>query len=261
MLSPVLVVAPSHEWRTRVGKYLPIPTFPARALRTLVQAADAVVALTAWEQAFMTALGPVPAERVTVVPNGVDPVDATSPGVELPERFVLSVGSVSPRKHQLEVAEALAGQDLPHVIVGGIDGVDPGRLRGAAAATGGSWLGELHDAGQLRAILERAAALVLLSEREGQSLAVLEALAAGTPVIASDLPSHRELQARWPGWVTIVDGPQAVAQAAATLSPSAPQPQIPTWDDVAAALEPVYRWAAAQTPRTGAERLGHGGVH
>ena len=66
---------------------------------------------------------------------------------------------------------------------------------------------------------------------------------------------------RWPGWVTIVAGPQAVAEAAASLSPSSPPPQIPTWDDVAAELEPVYRQAAAQTPRTGAERLGHGGVH
>ena len=97
VLSPVLVVEPSHEWRTRVGKHLPIPTFPARALRDLLRASDAVVALTEWERAFMTQHGPVPAERVVIIGNGVDPVAPGSAPAELPERFLVSVGAVSPR--------------------------------------------------------------------------------------------------------------------------------------------------------------------
>lgn len=261
VFSPVLVVQPSHEWRTRIGKHLPIPTFPARALRDLLRASDAVVALTEWERAFMTQHGPVPAERVVVVGNGVDPVAPGAAPAELPERFLVSVGAVSPRKHQLEVAEALASGEWPYVIVGGSDGIEPAVLDRATEATGGRWLGQIGDPARVRAIVERATALVLLSEREGQSLAVLESIAAGTPVIASDLPSHRELQARWPGWVTIVDGPADVEAAASGLRAGATPPAVPTWDDVAGELEQVYRRVAALPARTGAERLGHGGAH
>jgi len=45
---------------------------------------------------------------------------------------------------------------------------------------------------QVAAVYRRAAVVLLTSEREGFGLPVLEALACGTPVIASDIPALRE---------------------------------------------------------------------
>lgn len=255
VLSPVLVVRPSHEWRTRVGRHLPIPTFPARALRDLLRKADAVVGLTEWERAFMVRLGPVPAERCVVVGNGVTPVDGAAELPALPDRFVVSVGSVSPRKGQHAIADALREHALPYVVVGSYEGADRAGFDRAVAATGGRWLGEISDPGVVRGIVKRAEALVLVSEREGQSLAVLEALACGTTVIVSDLPSHRELQALYPEWVRLIDAPGEVPEAVARRrDPKAAIPAIPSWNDVAEQLVDVYRAAIARGARTGQER-------
>lgn len=256
VFSPVLVVQPSHEWRTRVGRHLPIPAFPARAIRTLVGKADLTIGLTAWEADLMAQLGGVDRARCVVIGNGVDPVEPATELPALPEDFVVSVGSVSGRKRQAAVAEALAGVGVPYVVIGGAEGdTDPDAFRRTVAATGGAWLGELHDPATIRGIVGRARAHAQLSEREGQSLAVLEALASSTPVLASDLPSHRELRDAHPGWVTVVDGPEALARAAASLTaPSGAAPQIPTWREIAAHVVEAYRTAMTRPARTGQDR-------
>ena len=99
----------------------------------------------------------------------------------------------------------------------------------------------------MRALLRGARALVHLSSAEGQSLAVLEALSEGTPVIVSPLPANRELRERYPEHVVLADGPDAVPAALAALGDvERATPDVPTWDDVAAELEAAYR---GLTPR------------
>jgi glycosyltransferase involved in cell wall biosynthesis len=46
---------------------------------------------------------------------------------------------------------------------------------------------------EYRALLQRATALVSLSHAEGYGLPLVEAMALGTPVIASDIPIFREV--------------------------------------------------------------------
>lgn len=256
VFSPVLVVQPSHEWRTRVGRHLPIPAFPARAIRTLVGKADVTIGLTAWEADLMAQLGGVDRARCVVIGNGVDPVEPAGELPALPDGFVVSVGSVSGRKRQAAVAAALTGTGVPYVVIGGAEGdTDPDAFQRAVTATGGTWLGELHDPATIRGIVRQARAHAQLSEREGQSLAVLEALTEGTPVLASDLPSHRELRDAHPGWVTIVDGPEALAHAAATVArPAGAAPQIPSWREIAEQLVDAYRVAMTRPARTGQDR-------
>lgn len=69
---------------------------------------------------------------------------------------------------------------------------------------------EVHE------LVSQSKALILYSTYEGQPHVILEALALGTPIIASDIPPHRELSLRFPGWITLVDSPRALSKAMAS---------------------------------------------
>ena len=92
------------------------------------------------------------------------------------------------------------------------------------------------------ALIAEAAFLVHLSDAEGQSLAVLEALALHTPCLLSALPQQREMAARWPDAITLVedDGDLAarLRQPLRQIPPGSIQ--VPTWDDVAGELLGLY---------------------
>lgn len=91
----------------------------------------------------------------------------------------------SPRSHLLLVGDLSAGQD---------------ELRGQIAANGLGkavhFLGLQHNVPR---ILRSADVMVFPSLWEGLPGAVLESLAVGTPVVASDIPPHREIAAWLPG--------------------------------------------------------------
>ena len=55
------------------------------------------------------------------------------------------------------------------------------------------WMGEIHNENQLHTLVQDADIFVTTSLWEGQGLAVLEAMAEGKPVIASDIHPHREV--------------------------------------------------------------------
>lgn len=192
-----------------------------------------------WERILRDEYG-VPA---TVVPNGVDPGRfppvAADRRAELrrslgadEDRFVfLSVGGVEPRKGTRYAFEALArlhraGSPAPPpvlAIVGGHSFQDYAAYREEAlAALPGMGLelgrdvvllGTLDDhtlAGWYRS----ADALLFPSVKEGWGLAVLEAMAADLPVIASDLPVfHEYLQDGANALLPAVGDPVAIAGA------------------------------------------------
>jgi glycosyltransferase involved in cell wall biosynthesis len=162
--------------------------------------------------------------------------------VGLPERYVIVVGAISPRKRQAEIAQALRGV-CPLVAVGGWNG--PGgrkeHFAQAVQETGGQWLGEIHQRSELNGLISGADALVHLSEAEGQSLAVMEALSLGTRCLLSDIPQQIELAERWPDQISIVGGVDEVVDALRSPVQSTFTPaEIPTWDEVAADLEMIY---------------------
>jgi glycosyltransferase involved in cell wall biosynthesis len=141
-------------------------------------------------------------ERVTAIALGVDAAWAGGrpPGAAWRERnavppsYVLSVGSTGRRKNPRLLVEA-------HRRAGELDaGVPPLVLAGpppaadvaaAVSAGGGTVLGYIADR-DLHGLVAGAACVVLPSMYEGFGLPVLEAMAAGTPVVASDIPAHRE---------------------------------------------------------------------
>lgn len=141
----------------------------------------------------------VPADRVRVTPLGVDPswFEPAQPPAGLPDRYVLAVGTLEPRKGLdvlLDAVRALqsSGADIPPLVLVGPPGwgatLDPAGLDRDRLILPG-YVGQ--DA--LRGLVRGAAVLAFPSRYEGFGLPPLEALAAGTAVVASDIPAVREV--------------------------------------------------------------------
>jgi glycosyltransferase involved in cell wall biosynthesis len=247
VVTPVVVVSPGRdELALRLGARLRTPLTGARMRREIVARADAVVVASEYERGVVErALGADPANVVTIG-NAADEVESAPLPAAVPDGgYVLLLGSVSKRKGQTEVLEALAGVAAV-VVAGGWAGAAEERpaWERLVERTGAVWLGEVSDPAVVAGLQERARAMVHLSSAEVQSLAVVECVARDTPVIASDIPSHRELAARHPSLVRVVPGAGGVAAALdrlADTSSRAPGPPVPTWTDVAEELEAVYR--------------------
>ncbi len=125
---------------------------------------------------------------VRVAGHGV--AAALSSGVEvadLPKRYVLAVGTLEPRKGIEVLLDAMTELDVPLLLVGqpGWGGVEP---RGAGVRV----LGRVSDA-ELATVLRHASVLAAPSLAEGFGLPVLEAMAAGVPVVHSDAPALVEV--------------------------------------------------------------------
>ncbi|MDQ0373234.1 glycosyltransferase family 4 protein [Cellulomonas humilata] len=143
----------------------------------------------------------LPASQVSVTHLGVDApwfdaAPATSAWLRsrgLPDEYLVFVGSRDPRKNLhrlLEAHVALRAQDrsTPDLVLAGPAGREVDLSEGAGVHVTG-WL---TDA-ELRDLVAGARALVLPSIDEGFGLPALEALAAGRPVLAADIPVLREV--------------------------------------------------------------------
>lgn len=129
-----------------------------------------------------------PREKVFVVPNGIDQRFVSTPRTrEAREPFVLFVGNDKPHKNLTRLVRAFeesnAGVEL--WVAGGGGGA---RVSGRGVRI----LGFVPDE-KLAELYRSATAVVAPSLEEGFCLPAVEALAAGTPVIASDLAVLREV--------------------------------------------------------------------
>ncbi|WP_083507078.1 glycosyltransferase family 1 protein [Frankia sp. ACN1ag] len=142
---------------------------------------------------------------VTPTPLGVDDTWFTTPAPTaawlqahgLPEQYLLFVGSVEPRKNLpvlLEAVRRLQAAQLgaPPLVLVGPPGWGP-TLDLAGLPAGSVITAGYLDADQLRATVAGASVLCFPSRYEGFGLPPLEALAAGTPVVAADIPTVREV--------------------------------------------------------------------
>jgi glycogen synthase len=93
-------------------------------------------------------------------------------------------------------------------------------------------------------LMVRAGVVVLLSDYEAQPLAVMEALALGRPVVATDATGLHEFVVRGLAHgVSPRASPKEVARAIlqALDAPAMTPLRLPTWDDCAARVLEVYR--------------------
>jgi glycosyltransferase involved in cell wall biosynthesis len=97
---------------------------------------------------------------------------------------------------------------------------------------------------------QTASVYVTMSRHEAFGLGVLEAAMTGTPVVASDIPAHREVLASCSNVRLIPLGTSpgvlAEAMAGAATGERSVVGWVPTWDDVAESTLSVYQRCLAQ---------------
>lgn len=140
--------------------------------------------------------------RVRVIHNGVDRVPSTLARADARAAFglpddapvVLAVGRIAAQKNYSLLINAVARLEGVHLVIAG-DGPLRGemeRLAGSLGAGGRLHLpGHLHR-GALSDLFRACDVFAIASIFEGQSNALLEAMAEGMPIVASDIPEQVE---------------------------------------------------------------------
>lgn len=216
--------------------------------------------------------------RPQVIPNGVDAsrfAAAAGPDAA-PARdrwtselgdYVLALGGIEPRKGSIDLLEGFtrlraSHPDLRLVFGGGETLFDYRDYRAAFDARAAELgivptvLGTVDD-DALPSLVAAARVLGFVSTKEGFGLAAMEALAAGTTVVARDLPVIREvfgdavLYASTPEEIAFRIGSALTASGDVDRDAGRRLARAHTWDAAARAHEAFYRDVIGQTSSSG----------
>jgi glycosyltransferase involved in cell wall biosynthesis len=160
--------------------------------------ANAIVAISARTRDDLVELYGIDPARITIIPPVRDPAFAEAVGpshrasvlakYSLPDNFVLSVGTLEPRKNHRVLLQAADDRALPPLVLVGRDGGSLNALRASVADR------HLEDrvriltgvaSADLPAIVQAAAVFLYPSRIEGFGMPIVEALSAGVPVLAA----------------------------------------------------------------------------
>ncbi|MHC4547873.1 MAG: glycosyltransferase family 4 protein [Planctomycetota bacterium] len=142
-------------------------------------------------------------DRIRVVPWFARPLPESETGgldgVPSDRPLMLCVATHERRKNIPLLIRAFrrAAEEVPHrLVVAGGSGPDSEEVLATARSNGASdrihFVGHANPA-QLAALYRRADLAVCPSRYEGFGLTLLEAMASGCPVLAADIPAHREV--------------------------------------------------------------------
>lgn len=193
-------VSTFHDLFVMTAEYS-TPDFRARFSEQAREAAtrsDRLIAVSAYTADQAARLLGSPRERIAVIPHGVDfpaPRSAeqdaeTVERMGLRSPFLLSVGAIQKRKNTERLVEAFGGlSGEPMLALAGGHGYGSeeilARIERSPARDRIRLLGYVDD-DERQALYGRAAALAFPSLDEGFGIPVLEAMAAGLPVVTSD---------------------------------------------------------------------------
>ena len=193
--------------------------------RPKLNRATGVFALTELEQTQLKSLGVT--SPIHVLPNGIRPVTVAlreaglalraRHGLGPTDRIALFIGRITAKKRIEDIIRAIADLGV-HLFIAGNPDAEPGYtalLKGEASAAGCvsriHWLGFMDEAAKATAYAA-ADCFVHASESEGMALAILEAMSAGLPVVATQ-GCYMAEAARAGALVECAPGPAALTEA------------------------------------------------
>lgn len=194
---------------TRERRSLSFKRIAARILSGLTKAAQIICISRATADELATSYGISP-QRITVVHLGVSPVftPAVTPCenvaieqlgcLQSSSMRILHVGNTIPRK-RIDLLLRVFGEvrkRIPDAVllrVGGAFTPEQQMLLATVGLAGSVQVLPFLTEHQLAAVYRQSTLLLLTSEREGFGLPLLEAMACGLPVVASDIPAFREV--------------------------------------------------------------------
>ena len=182
---------------------------------------DAVVAVSRPQVTLLTRAG-VPANRVHLLPNAWSEQNSRIAGSAARQQLQIPantfhigwVGRISPEKGADVLLAALSHlEDLPLVVSFVGEGPERARLSAQAIASGEKrvrWHGFVANAGRLYGGFD---AFVLSSHTEGTPIALLEAMSAGVPIVATSVGGVPDVVSRNEALLVPPNDPAALAAA------------------------------------------------
>ena len=232
------------ETLTRWSRFYERQTVPLVA-----RAADLIIATSTDAASDIEKILRIPSRKIRVVPLGVDLkfFGRSSSAPPYPFPYVLFVGSAQPRKNLERLALAVNRVSQRHsdlrLVIAGAD------AWGSESAAGSNvTLAGRVDDEQLLALYRHAECAALVSLHEGFGLPVLEGMAAGAPVVASNVAALPEVSGGAAVLVdpfsvdSIADGIEAaIANRDSLIAAGARRAAQFTWDRTADLTMAVYR--------------------
>lgn len=223
-------------------------------LRPLLKRATRLIGVSEFEAEYFQHHLRIPAERFTVIPNGVQfPDSVTGIGHQTNETVIVSVGRLERYKGHHRVIAALpyvlARRSDARLHIVGSGPYEP-QLTRMAAELGVAERVDIGaipstDRGRMAEVLAGASVVTLLSDYESQGIAVMEAIELKRPVLVSDGSALRELVQH--GLARSVPQGSSPEQIAAAILEQIERPLVPanvalsSWDDCASQLLELYR--------------------
>ncbi|MFN3336944.1 MAG: glycosyltransferase family 4 protein, partial [Thermomicrobium sp.] len=206
--------------------------FLTNAVPRILQEVDAVITVSEAVRQDLLRLYRIAPNRLFAIPHGVSslftpiPLDERRPVLAsfgLRDPYIIAVGTIEPRKGYPVLIRALelAATQLPElqlVIVGSTGWLAEPIEAALSEAERRGRLKRFRRLGDrtLATLYSGAAAFVTASYYEGFNLPLLEAMACAAPVIATDLPTHREV-AKDAALFVPIDAPDELAEAILTV--------------------------------------------
>ena len=197
---PIILWA--HEGNTFLQNY---PHPPIELIKGFLKASLTIFP-TPWQPktVFKSFLQHVPKEKIACIPYGIDISNSSQEDKKNPNQInILTIGSVYPRKRQLDLANAVINLSKKYLItctfVGDLNNANaygpnfskylnqyPGTL---------IWTGGIKDRSALYDLISKADIGCFPSGDETFNISAIEVASQGVPVILSDLPVYNEV-----GW-------------------------------------------------------------
>jgi len=250
---PVVITARGSD----IGQISAYPV-PRRLIQGAIAGSSAMITVSAALKDALIGLG-APPDKVTVLRNGVDTAlfhppedrDALRRGLGLTRKTLISVGLLIERKGYRHSIQAMTQLPDFELMIAG-EGPDREKLQAQIVRLGLADRVRLLGArphAELPSLYGAADASVLASSREGWANVLLESMACGTPVVASNIPGNPEVvQTRAAGLIVEENTPDGIAAGVKALFSPLPDRAATrayaepfSWDETTAGQLAVFR--------------------